>query len=180
MTAQSALSFVVGGRLGGTFEPADQVRDWRQRWDRVQAMSRLLDAPLAEVSAESVQRWRQDLHSFFIHCYHLKDALIHQQPNAVTAAAVEAAIDGSSELTLVANLANLDKHDHLTRAPRPKGNPSATTPTYGVLNARTDDGDGGWRPRLEIKDGNTTHDALTLVRGAVAAWQGILARLGIQ
>lgn len=178
MIGRSASYSLVMGRLGGAFTPSEQARDWKQRWTRVQDMALRLQRPLGEVSNDALQCWRQDLHSFFIHCYHLKDALIHQQPNGVTKGAIEAAIEAISELTLVANLANLDKHDHLTTL-RPKGS-NAKAPTYGVLSARTDDGDAGWRPCLEIHDRSTTHDALALVRGAVAAWQGILARLGIR
>ncbi|WP_187673477.1 hypothetical protein [Zestomonas carbonaria] len=59
-----------------------------------------------------------DVISFFIHCYHVRDWIIHLNKIGVTARQVDAYIDRHRALKICADLANGSKHCKLTRSLR--------------------------------------------------------------
>jgi hypothetical protein len=165
---------VGGGRASTRFTPGTQARDWRQRWVQVQEHLKRLVAPRSEQqSVQSIQAANHDLHSFFVQAYHLKDSLIQESgTTGIPASTVERAITQDPHLALLADLANLDKHGKLTKAPR-----SGAVPVWGTVSAVSDGGP-GWRLSLEILHNGKTLDGLTVAAEAVAAWERQLRQWG--
>jgi hypothetical protein len=163
--------------------PANQTRDWRQRWEALKREANSLNMRMmTPCSAESIASERQRLQSFFIQCYALKDILIMEAPNAVSASTVENAVTTDPNLALIADLANLDKHGRLTRKMKGSASParSGTIPTYGRVSGDSHSGSSGWRLSLEIIHGQQKLDGVELAQRGIAAWQRFFTSLGIQ
>ncbi len=66
----------VSAELSVELEVPLEERDWRHRWKRLQAHAQELSSPRSDsMSGDSIRAARNDLHSFYIDAYHLKDAL---------------------------------------------------------------------------------------------------------
>lgn len=66
------------------------------------------------MSADAIADAEQQLRSFYLLTYHLKDDLIHEASSTgVRRPTIEAAITANPALALLADLANLDKHGRL-------------------------------------------------------------------
>jgi hypothetical protein len=104
-------------------------RDWKRRWEVLQhELARLRTPRVGEVSGDAVHAAQQELQSFYIQAYHLKDALIADSPShGITPHAIESAITADPNLALIADLANLDKHVALNRPPRSGHVPSVAS-----------------------------------------------------
>ena len=154
--------------------PGTQARDWRQRWIEIQEhLKRLLAPHSGPMSAASIQNANHDLHSFFVQAYHLKDSLIQDAgTTGIPATTIENAITADPHLALLADLANLDKHGKLSKAPR-----SGDIPTWDVSGVS--EGDAGWRLSLTIRHKGKTHDGLNFAGEAVSAWKRHLSRWGL-
>ena len=154
--------------------PGTQARDWRQRWIEIQEhLKRLLAPHSGPMSAASIQNANHDLHSFFVQAYHLKDSLIQDAgTTGVPATTIENGITADPHLALLADLANLDKHGKLSKAPR-----SGDIPTWDVSGVSDDDA--GWRLSLKIRHKGKTHDGLNFAGEAVSAWERHLRRWGL-
>ena len=132
--------------------PGNQSRDWNQRWKLVQDEIQLICSPHTEVmSGESIHASLQQLFSFLIHAYHLKDALKDAAPGlGLKPADIEDAITNDPRLALLADLANLDKHMKLTKPPR-----SGCAPAIAQISGADSSTGNGWRLVANI-----THDII--------------------
>jgi hypothetical protein len=171
--ASMSVSTISDAVLGLELAPADGSRDWRRRWAEAQRHLVDLTARCADqLTAEHVHAARHELHGFFVHTYHLKDALIAE--NAVPAGQVETTITTIPALALLADLANLDKHGNLTRPPRSGDVPQIGDPR-GVADGRAP----GWTLYLPILHRSATLDGLQVARDAVEAWERALQGWGL-
>jgi hypothetical protein len=152
--------------------PADQARDWKRRWREIERRLSDMRQPRAgSIGGDAINVARDGLHSFYIECYHLKDALKIEAPLlGITGRQVEDAITADPALALLADLANLDKHAALNTKKHPPR--SGHVPTYGVANG-TSVGT-GWRLQLPIIHAGTERDGLDVARQAVDAWRRLL------
>jgi hypothetical protein len=156
--------------------PADSSRGWQRQWAEAKRdLLRLVQPRTVPLSADAIHTARHELHSFFVQTYQLKDALIADGTNTgITRKQIEDAITASPELALLADLANLDKHDHLSRAPR-----SGLAPQIGAPTGDTSGGASGWRLSLPIRHGSAQLDGLDVARHAVQAWEQTLHNWGL-
>jgi hypothetical protein len=69
------------------------------------------------------EHYRDDVYSFFLNCYHLKDWLINDLDFPATSAEIESYINAHQELQLCADIRNAHKHLQLKK-PRSAENPS--------------------------------------------------------
>lgn len=180
-----ATSLVIGASMcerieasvsaAGELIPGGQTRDWRRRWDLIQDQLQLVLRPETVImSSEAIHQSLQRLTSFFILCFHLKDALIDAAPKlGLKREDVEGAINGDSRLALVADLANLDKHMILTRRTK-----SGIAPEYDGISG-LDQTTGGWRLSARIKHGPLLLDGLSVAQDAVDAWREWLNGRGL-
>lgn len=151
-------------------KPASQSRTWRDRWEQIQRECDEISKPmLAPLGSAQVVAARDRLHAFFVSCYHLKDALKVEAPNGITGQAVESAINADRTLSLVADLANLDKHATLTKPPR-----SGALPRVTSVSAVSAKALGGSRLKVDIEHRNEVHDGLEVALKAVEAWRRAL------
>jgi len=161
-------SITITDRVDAVLTPVDQTRDWRRRWTEVQReLGEVLKPRQGGMSGDAIHAAANELHSFFIHAYHLKDALkadagVQQQ---VSGQAIECAITNDPDLALLADLANLDKHFKLNNQPR-----SGDVPTVARLRASTHGLQSGWRLVMTIEHAGQNVDGLDAARGAVDAW----------
>ena len=148
--------------------PGSQARDWKQRWKLVQDNILLIRSPHTEaMSGESIHALLQQLFSFFIHTYHLKDALKVNAPAlGLMPSDIEDAITHDPRLTLLADLANLDKHMALHRTPR-----SGIVPVIEQISGVDNQAGGGWQLSAKIKHGALALDGLAIAEDAVTAWR---------
>ena len=127
------------------------------------------------MSGDAIHRTRHRLHSFFVQTYHLKDALKGESATiGVSAADIERAVTDEPDLTLLADLANLDKHGNLNRAPR-----SGHVPKIVSVSGITDATPGTWRLDLVIEHDLRRLDGLAFAKRAVEAWRKILTGWGL-
>lgn len=173
VVAEAGSYVTVGGSLEFGLIPGNQVRDWKARWERIQAEAAELASPRSGgMTTEAIQAERHRLHSFYIQCYHLKDALTAEQPNGLTRDVVEKAVTNSPDIALVADLCNQDKHTKVTHAPR-----SGAWPVVSKVSGRTIPG--GWRLSLEVSHKGGIRDGIDIAEAAVSAWEGTLKVFGL-
>ena len=167
-----ATELNISSEVSIGLRPGQQSRDWRRRWSEIQRELSHLDAPrTGELSADGVHAAVHQLQSFYIQAYHLKDALkADASSHGISGQAIESAITSDPDLSLLADLANTDKHFQLTRRPR-----SGDAPTVDAQGVQSGSGEGGWRLALTISHKSKTQDGVEFARRAVDAWRRQLA-----
>jgi hypothetical protein len=162
-------------RIEATLTAGASARDWRRRWEEIQHdLDKLRPERLTPLSSDGINQAAHDLQSFFMQAYHLKDALkIDARSFGIDPRDVEAAVDSEPDLTLLADLANLDKHGRLDRPPR-SGHIPAVVSVEGISDVQ------GWRLRLNLEHAGKQLDGVEVATKAVDAWRRVLAgwRLG--
>lgn len=116
-----------------------------------------------------------DVLSFFIHCYHVRDWTIHQAGATVGSRAIDSFIDSHEQLRICADLANGSKHCKLTRATRSGHQPLITDSEMAYSTWFTGNGGGEvLKCSYRIVSGSQTHDVLELARECILLWEGFL------
>jgi hypothetical protein len=163
--------------LSVSLVPGDQSNGWERRWEEAQEQLRHLVSPRSgELSGQAIHAAQYELLNFFVHAYHIKDALKAESASiGLIERQIEDAIDANPTLALLADLANLNKHFELTKPPR-----SGHVPTIGpVKGTQSGSGDGGWRLELTVEHAGKTLDGLKIAREVIAEWQRQLAGWGL-
>lgn len=127
--------------------------------------------------AADVAHFMDDVYTFFLHCYHIKDWLKNDPDfTAHSASEIENYVSTTPCLAMVADICNAAKHLRLTKHRSPGHaqitgrrltvslhdslNGSALPTTYSVS--------------VEVSDAGTEHDAFHLATQAMAAWRSLL------
>lgn len=147
-------------------------RDWRLRWCMiVQRLPNLQGPRSGGRSASTIDLAERDLFEFLVTAYHVKDALIADR--AVNEDVVEKAIDNSSILALLADLANLDKH----RKPKKKFKPrSKEWPIVESVGGEANSAEAGWHLRVRIQHCGQEHDGVAFATNVVREWTAHLRK----
>lgn len=156
--------------------PGKQDRDWEQRWRIVQDdLQQLLQPKTGICSSDTIHASAHHLFSFYIAAYHLKDILKEAAPQlGIEASEVEAAITNDPRLSLLADLANSDKHYRLKNRPR-----SGSVPIIDNLSGiDTQEGE-GWQLSVQIRHGAAVLDGLAIAQDAINAWNEKLQLWGL-
>lgn len=169
-------SISISAQCSAELIPGNQARDWKQRWSQVQKDLQSVSSASAEVmSGESIHALLQQLFSFFIHAYHLKDALKDAAPSlGLNASDIEAAITNDPRLALLADLANLDKHVKLEKPPR-----SGCVPVIEQISGVDSAAGNGWFLSVKIRHATGIMDGLAVAKDAIAAWNEKFSAWGI-
>jgi hypothetical protein len=155
----------IADELTASLRPTDQSRGWQRRWTELQRdLDRLHEPRTVQLSGEAIQGARQELQSFYIQAYHLKDALKLEEPSL--ASAVESAISSDPMLALLADLANVEKHFQLSNEPR-----SGDVPSIEVQGTQAGSGKGAWRLEATILHHAKRLDGLEVARAAIESWR---------
>jgi hypothetical protein len=105
---------------------------------------------------------------FFVSAYHLRDALV--KDHVAGRDQVERAISDSPTLSLLADLANLEKHRILERPPR-----SGEIPRMSLSDVADKS---GWRLRVVIAHKGQERDDVEFAREVIGEWARVLNSLG--
>lgn len=160
----------IVGNVDVRLIPPDPERNWEQRWAGMQRDLATITVPAAsQMSRDEIRRRRDDLLDFFVTAYHLKDALIAS--GSVQRKTVEDRITNDPDLALLADLANLDKHAHLSKPPRSGAAPTLTNTSATASGS----GEGGWRLVVEIAHAGAVRDGIECAMRAIAAWRQALS-----
>jgi hypothetical protein len=131
--------------------------------------------PLYKPGADRVD----DVYSFFLHCYHVKDWLKNDEGfSGCDGRAIEDYVTNTPSLALVADICNGLKHMRIKGKPRSVDMPTTRLPTVdiqvgpGILEGRPDL---RIKTRVVIKHRDKEIDALELATEAVKAWKTLLA-----
>ena len=113
--------------------------------------------------------------AFYIQTYHLKDSLKDASATTgISPQAIEDEITNNSDLALLADLANLDKHFRLSKKPR-----SDDAPKIVGVRGITRTGESspeGWRLGVVIEHKGQRLDGRDIAKRSIAAWHDALQR----
>ena len=120
------------------------------------------------------ETYTDDVHAFFLNCYHLKDWLINDQSFAACKGEVEAFINGHLELQICADICNATKHLRLDRER------SHQCPALGARDVNLTLGNG--TPQISIRfiveTKSCPRDAFELAGKCLALWREFLCKFG--
>lgn len=129
----------------------------------------------AGIFSEASHDWKNnddDVISFFIHCYHVKDWIVHLNKIGVTARQVDAYIDNHQALRICADLANGSKHCKLTRSLRSNHQPRIAGKERHTTTWLTGNGGGEvMKYKYKVQSGTVCLDALVLARECIQLWE---------
>lgn len=156
--------------------PGDQARGWERRWKNLKnSLQGLTQPAFGVMSGDAIHADAQRLLAFFVDAYNLKDALKAEATSlGINPQAVEDAINRDPRLTLVADLANLEKHTTLSKPPR-----SGIAPSVAQIVGQDVRGTTGWRSVVTIRHGTANLDALEVAKDGILGWEDALGNLGI-
>lgn len=121
------------------------------------------------------QAYDDDVISFFIHCYHVRDWIIQQDNAGVTARQVDNYIDNHQALKVCADLANGSKHCKLTRSLRTGSQPHIAGRERDVSTWFTGSGGGEvMKSKYAVNSNGEPIDALFLARECVQLWDAYI------
>lgn len=129
-------------------------------------------------SGHDKEAYDDDVVSFFIHCYHIRDWIIHLNTLDITAKQVDGYIDQHKALKVCADLANGSKHCRLTRSMRTERQPHITGKERHTSTWLTGGGGGEvMKCKYTIVSNTETLDALELARECVELWEFLIDEL---
>ncbi|ASG09142.1 hypothetical protein ACYVLC_003401 [Vibrio cholerae] len=119
------------------------------------------------------QDFEDDLSSFFMHCYHVRDWLIHSEHLSITAKQVDEFINSNDFLKICADLCNGSKHCKLTRSTRTGYQPNLINKeSFGLYGASliSNESFSLESARCSVQVGDRSYDALLLAEACIDAW----------
>jgi len=124
--------------------------------------------------AQHSANYDDDVHSFFLNCYHLKD-WIKNDPYCVSWTSAEAHINANQDLQLCADLCNAQKHLNLT------SHRSGQHPQFGGSHIQLNVAEANGSTTVQIAVSYSvdtksagTINALDLARRCVSAWEAFI------
>lgn len=152
--------------LSTALSPGVQDRDWRLRWQQLERRLPCVTDPRTEQrSTAAIHSATQDLFEFFISAYHLSDALF--EDGVVTKQNVEHAMKQNETLSLLRDLANLDKHRKLKSKPW-----SGAVPVVEKVSG-TADGP-RWQLVVSIRHDGIVIDGVAFASEVIEEWRRLL------
>lgn len=146
-------------------EQLDRARRYLQRIERQYV-------GLFSSSGHDEQEAFDDVISFFIHCYHVRDWALHECDSCVSARVIDAFIDSHQALKICADLANGLKHCKLTRSLRTGHQPSVTDRQTQTSTWFTGDGGGEvLKCSYRVTSNDQSYDVLSLARECITLWE---------
>ncbi|MCK4706722.1 MAG: hypothetical protein KAT90_14690 [Gammaproteobacteria bacterium] len=123
-------------------------------------------------------KYDDDVVSFFIHCYHVRDWIIHLNKLGITAKQVDNYINQHLALKVCADLANGSKHCNLTRNLRTSEQPHIAYKEHQTSTWLTGNGVGEvMESKYSIVADTETYDALELATECVNLWSEYIEQL---
>lgn len=149
------------------------MHKYSEQLDRLKrSFSRLAKINIGKKHDLPSENYRDELFTFFLNCYHLKDWLKNDSNFQVNGSTVENFINGNDDLKICADICNGHKHFSLN-------NPRSTeSPTVGGQNISLKLGAG--EPEISIKfiiDTNSgPRDGFELATNCLKLWEDFIAQ----
>lgn len=123
--------------------------------------------------------YEDDVLSFFMHCYHVRDWLVHSHEVQVRAKDIDDFISQSYCLCLCADISNGVKHCKLTRPPRTGSQPNFSGKEYNSSLWFIGASGGGelLQATYTIQTATGVVDALSLAEECVATWSDFISTI---
>lgn len=119
-----------------------------------------------------------DVISFFIHCYHIRDWIIHLNKLGITVRQVDSYINEHKELRICADLANGSKHCKLTRSLRTECQPHIAGKERRTSTWLTSNGGGEvMKSKYTVLSNTELLDALELAKECVNLWGSFIDKM---
>lgn len=118
-----------------------------------------------------------DVTSFFIHCYHIKDWIIQLSKLKTPPKHLDAYINSHKALMICADLANGSKHCKLTRSLRTAKQPHITGIQRQSTNIHSHEKKEKIRSKYTILNDTELYDALTLAKECISLWEAYMSDL---
>ena len=132
-------------------------------------------------SSRDEEAFDDDVISFFIHCYHVRDWIIHLNKLGITARHVDSYLDSHRALRICADLANGSKHCRLTRSLRTDHQPHIVSKERHTSFWLTGDGGGEvMKCKYTVLSNTEFFDALELATECVQLWDAYVFGLQTQ
>lgn len=129
-------------------------------------------------SGHDKHTYDDDVISFFIHCYHIRDWIIHLNVLGITSVEIDEYINQNHALMVCADLANGSKHCKLTRSLRTKRQPHITGKERHTSTWYTGSGGGEvMKCKYTVLSGEEFLDAFELAKECVTLWEVFIQEL---
>ena len=120
--------------------------------------------------------YEDDAITFFMHCYHVRDWIVHLNRVGITASQVDEFINSHDELKICADLCNGSKHCRLQRNIRSGQQPHMAGKEYDTSTWLTSSGGGNVvKARYTILTASGSIDALALAERCMILWSEFIA-----
>lgn len=125
------------------------------------------------------ESYDDDVLSFFIHCYHIRDWIVHLNKIGITARQVDTYINAHRALRICADLANGSKHCNLTRSLRSGRQPHIAGKERHTFTRSTNSGDDieVTKCKYSVLCNTELVDALELATECVQLWEAYMREL---
>lgn len=124
------------------------------------------------------QHYEDEIASFFIHCYHIRDWLIEHSCPSTRRQDVDKFIDQHDCLRICADYCNGQKHYKLQRKTRTGEQPHLAYQTFSVSHYTPESGiPPTYKATYKIVSQNKVYDVLEIAQGCVDLWAYYIARL---
>lgn len=151
-----------------------------EQFERAQRYLMRLRAVYAGKFADSLkeQDYEDDVLSFFMHCYHIKDWIAFTGKDAaLVSKQIDTFIDKNECLKICTDLCNGTKHCVLTRSTRTGNQPQFTGKEYDYSTWLVGSGGGEVvKAKYSINTSSGSVDALALAEDCMRSWSIFLAR----
>ena len=155
----------VGPPEGNALEQFERAKRYLARMENIYS-------GIFSVSVHNTEAYDDDVISFFIHCYHVRDWVIHLNKIGVTARQVDSYIDSHQALRICADLANGSKHCKLTRSLRSGHQPHIAGKARHTTTWLTDNSGGEvMKCKYTVLSSALSVDALELARECIQIWE---------
>jgi len=126
-------------------------------------------------SGHDKDTYDDDVISFFIHCYHVRDWIIHLNVVGITSTQTDEYINQHRALMICADLANGSKHCKLTRSLRTNRQPHIAGKERHTSTWLTGNGGGEvMKCKYIVLSGEEFIDALELAKECVTLWESFI------
>lgn len=124
------------------------------------------------VAVDSPDYYDDEVVSFFIYCYHIRDWILHLSKLPVSSKQIDDFINQHEELKICADFSNGEKHCHLKRSTRTGHQPHLGYREYKVTHYTPESGISSRRKATyKILSGTKSFDVLELAERCVELWE---------
>jgi hypothetical protein len=146
----------------------DRVRRYLERINRIYAGT--------YVAVDSADYYDDEVVSFFIHCYHIRDWILQLSKLPISSKQIDDFINQHEELKICADFSNGEKHCSLRRSTRTGRQPHLAFREYRVTHYSPESGVSSIRKaKYKILSGAKSFDVFELAKRCVELWEGFIA-----